>query len=539
MANAFASSYKVNIKEGNTWNLNVGTKTLEYDPDTLTNETKNTVIALLLHEIGHLLHTKPVAYTDSKWLKKYPRSAGEIVNLFEDFRIDTIMRKSYAGAKDVYTSFEAIKNEIATSYQGKKEKLAGLIIDLMHTILESKVKGSEQEYFGTEDQQKINEKVQLIKAKLERRKLFMEYCAGICVYPRRLVYSEQSTQERIQKTAHAIPLAENAKSTKHILRIAEQEVYPIIKDILEENTDEEEQEELRKMGGKIAEWIADRLADIFNIRNTSNNYSNKVSPQAKIQKGDGAGGLCRERKSWQTGDYANIKSSMREPIAALQRKIVHLKRQESTPHFEPAVRSGSFDAKQAYKHRLNNTKLFKRKTEKNEVITSYAFYFAVDTSGSMSEDRIGYATQSAVILAEVFDKAKIPFSINTFDDNHKRVKGFSDGMTQKIKSSIAGIPQSVGGGTDFMNLLRRITFEGRKERNKIVILLSDGGVDNFLECQEKIKTFAKENIKTIGIGLQCGGSITQLCNGNGIEISEPQKLPDIFMGLIKNLLIKK
>ena len=115
MANALASKYKIKVKSGKCWAIDVDKKELEYNPQDLVSGTKATLIALLLHEIGHLKHTTSPTKLKSKYLDK--RGGFEVLNMFEDFRIDNLMTKSYEGAEDVYKALDPIIESVAEKYE--------------------------------------------------------------------------------------------------------------------------------------------------------------------------------------------------------------------------------------------------------------------------------------------------------------------------------------------------------------------------------------------------------------------------------------
>ena len=482
MANAFASSYNVNIKEGEKWALNLSTKTLEYNPDTLLEDTKSMVIALLLHEIGHLLHTSIIEHKESpRWLVPYPHSAGEILNLYEDFRIDEIMRQSYTGANEVYDSFEDMKDEIALEYTDKKTMILQSISELKEVIIkrinEKKIKGKSDidDWFPNQTVPQIMAKIQVMQDKAMIRAKFMEYCAGISIYPRKLANISSEVQGLVDKTHHAIWLATASKDTRTLFIMLLTNVYPPIEYLLKEMNDQMTQDEMEKMAGALSKWFAEKLANACDgISDNPKENNGKTDTKTHAQRN---AGNKREAKIWKTGNYKEVLDSVQNDIARLSRTILNLKKKDEVQSWEMRKRSGRFNVKSAWKHRINDTHLFKKPSAKTDKILSYCFSFAVDISGSMRREDIENAEKSMILLAKVLEKVSIPYEIVAFDRSIKSIKQWKDKLSNNaVKEKLGALRDMTGGGTDVLKVITQNTIKHRTERNKIIMLLSDGAI---------------------------------------------------------------
>ncbi len=144
--------------------------------------------------------------------------------------------------------------------------------------------------------------------------------------------------------------------------------------------------------------------------------------------------------------------------------------------------------------------------------SSFSFVIAIDSSGSMlasdvKPNRIGAAKQTAIDFVN-----SLPF------ETHLGVISFSGDSyieqqltknKQEIKYAIEGIEVSGIGGTDVFEAISNSAKVLENEKNKAVILLSDGQI-NVGSVDEAID-YAKYNevmIHTIGIGTVEGGEVS-------------------------------
>ncbi len=78
------------------------------------------------------------------------------------------------------------------------------------------------------------------------------------------------------------------------------------------------------------------------------------------------------------------------------------------------------------------------------------------------------------------------------------------------------------------------------EKNKVCIVLTDGGVGDMKHFDEKyFKPMKDKGILSVGFGLECYEDMSKFCLGNSKEIDNPSLLPVEFSNLLKSLIKKK
>lgn len=590
MANLFSAKYKVSVEVGDEMAIDIEKKVLTYDPTALMFDSKANLIASLLHEIGHLRHTTPFKNLVSPYLSKYPKSAPSVLNIFEDFRVDELMKKSYDGAPEIFKSqipkirdmakelekqgralLPAIEEQIRI-YKNKRSGLSVGDIVMLHP--ESRFypaqydpKGGrifrideeeppiyyvqwengaifdyfstdlilvKQKMIGTEETEEEKE-LEAIRKGMENRENLFDYCAAILMtgYGEKPEKFIGTLEERIEKTERAISPYHGAKNTQEGATILDKQVFPVIEDLLKELKDGSE--EMQEMLGKeTASMIMARALEVIDKQK-------QLNEETQVRGGSGPS-ENRIPSTWVNGEYAPLKESVQSGINELVRLLTFLRRTEQAIRYEGHKKRGKLDAKTLYRFRMGDIRLFKQKTEVRDTLTSFVFSLMIDISGSMAGPRMAHAARGLVLLAEVFEKMGIPYEVQTFNNTFKRIKSFEDTLDARIKRVIGGMPRINGGGTNLHLIFGKPSeaILNRPERNKYAIILSDGGVGNELEYwRRNFEKWREKNLRPIGIGLACGDDVVMICQGSGASASSPGQLPSIFSDILKGLLNKK
>lgn len=552
MANALSAKYNIDVRTGSGWSSDVKKKILIYDPLSLITGTKAQLINSLVHELGHINYTTPLEeiQVGQMYAKYKDRGAKGVVNLFEDFRIDKLVERDFIRdygeltATDILSeNVESVK-ELASVYQQNSDRIKQLNIEYAERMAERPDMLTNPELVKTlfggsaKNQKEILEKLKKIKEKILNKETLHDYSTSMILdFYGEYYEATPKLQEYIDKTRSFVKQGAKEKSFQGLMNIVEK-ALPILKPLFDDL--QEGFGELREAfsGGEVAKRAMEEA--LAQIRYESKNQNRDNDPIEDIRNGQeekrrsGAGNVIPQ--GWYEGDYTSLKDSVATPIKELVRKLTFLKRTEETKRYTPRQKSGKIVIKGLYRHRLGDRKLFKRQVEAQQVITSFAFSVMVDISGSMTGDPLVHSVRGMIMLAEVFDKLEIPFEVVTFGNQGKIVKSFKDTIKSK-QSKLGGLVLHTQGSTNLYDALLNATdIAKRWERNRIVVILSDGGVGSYKSAdfyENHFKDWQKKGIKTIGIGLRCGDEVKTLCLGIGEAIDDVGTMPDIFSRILK------
>ncbi len=537
MANALAAKYKIEVKVGDSWKIDLENKILTYDPLTLVSGTKSRLITVLLHEIGHLRHTEPVSKIEKKqnpFIKKYFSGAFEVLNMFEDFRVDTLMKKSYEGAKDAYDSNKEVVRELAENYFRNGERYRS---DLIYVLEETVRKSSKYKDKNGNLRKSARKKIDTVRKKLEERDTLFDYISNMILKG----YGEENVElpetgkmkERIKQTENCIGLSEKCKSTFEVLDIMTKKVYPVIEDLFKSLT-ENQKEVCSIFGSAIGERVNRMLGDL------SSNPIDKLSSQNVPRERESGHSERVYPKEWLEGNYDALKNSVSSLIDELVRKLTFLKREEMTLKWVSRLPRGRIATKGLYKFMAGERRLFKNKIETSDTIKSFAFSLSVDASGSMDGERIVNAVRSFIAMSEVFKRMSIPFEVMMFDSDSVTIKNFEEEYSNEKRKKMAGLIRRSGGGTNLYSVFQRTRISYRPEKNKVMIVLSDGGVGNYDYYKPYFQDLNKKNIKYMGVGIDCGDEIVKLFGEkNGLAIDNIELLPLELTNLLKSIITSK
>ncbi len=555
MANAIAASNDVKTRVGSEWRIDLEKRELVYNPSTMVYGTKSDLLAVLLHEVGKSRHIVHPSLLEGHYIKKYYATSSEILLKFEDIRVDIKMIKEYESAAEIFDSAISQVEDMANRLYKRGESVKyNLIKDLEGSISEinSSIEREKQstssnkfitEYYGSDvsSQEDLMQRNIALIREINNNGTYLHFCAELSL----LMYGcsnfgEISKQYRNIEKAIEIskPIVEKIKvlnSSQDVLNILENELFPNIVDMLSISSTDNE---------TIKKHFPDIRNDLLSSIIYYTFYEDRDEyPEARV-------GQLNTRSSgqsdstippeWTSGDYENLKDSINVEAKQLIRRLTFLKREEEVNKYAGNQRRGKLDSKKLYKASVGNTRLFKKIMPKVDTVRSFAFSIVLDISGSMNGPRIAHSTRATIMLAEVFNKMQIPFEIIVFNDGAKLIKGFDTLLDKRIKSKIGGLINAANNGSNLNRGLDMVNIKKRTELNKVVIVLTDGGVGSPVRYDnEYFIPWSKMNIKSFGIGLECEDEIRKLCMGNSIKIDNTSEIPTEFSSIVKRLISKK
>lgn len=540
MANALSAAYNITIVQAKDWAIDLEKMRLYYNPTTLMYGTKADVMAALLHEIGHLRFT--MLDSDMKHTgltAKYPTGAHEVINLFEDMRIDTLMKISYPGAEGIYESNKETVKKISGEYLNRAwsekrsrndttdktlKRAFGIDIDT-EGKLEQFCKTN---YINYEHMKKIDatSRQTIINALIEYKAntassiTLMDYCAGIVLvaYGHKLGKEfNVEVIELVEKTRHAIPMVESAKTTQEVEDILNVEVLPVIEHLLEIKEKDEEM------------W----LGDMLNYLNGGHVEGKGMESRMKT-RGHGASPYIPQE--WAYGDYGSLRESVNSSILELTRLLKNIKTEDLKTEWENNLKRGKVNVKSLYRVPSGRYDVFKKKVIHQDRVKTFAFSLWVDTSGSMSGERMIQATRGLIILAETFSRMGIPFEILSFENTATFQKTFNEEYKGNTLTKVGYLATRDGGGNMANMGLEKFTLLNRPEENKFVVALSDGVMDNMPACRSAFKKYHDLGIKYIGVDISGEEAMSTLGMDKVFQVDEPNAIPAAFVEAFKGIV---
>lgn len=466
LTTALAQDNKIKFKETNrTWHSDINTKTLYYNPNDLRELNVDLVKGLLLHETGHLNYTTQDNPTE---LEKSNPSLHGVYNSLEDLRIEHRINNFYGDfsrypleALNTYGVDQHIQNvHKGTHREARKLDQMTLLL----TTLGLNEEGYNHRFYGDTSQlyNGSDEKVQ---------EIFM---------------INQSSLSRITEKCRL------AKDLDEVKQVVDNELYPIIKDLIEEANQQPQQQPI--MG--------------------------KHAPQTL------KGGKNGKKQNYERAipEDKELDVLLAPYINTLAHRIVDILKERSSTRYTGAYKKGRLLSKNAYKVIVGDTRLFSRKNNPDK--PNYTITLLLDESGSMREGNKHFNTYiGSYLLAKTCEK--LGFKVNVFK--------YAE-YVRKI-DSIQEHRHMTGGGNDEVLALKEVERNLYPEDDNLLFILTDGlAGDNPQRVLQKLN---QKNCTTmaIGIGLR-EGEEKQLREfyPHSVAVPNAEDLPMSLIGIMKGMI---
>lgn len=572
MASALSAQHNVKVQIGNDWNVDLLHKTLTYNPASLIYGTKAELLATLMHEIGKLRYVTHSSLVKNKYLTMYQQPAKEVLSVYEDLRTDYLMLKAYEGAAEIYESvIPTVENQVK-GYMEYGEAFRKIVAQIPMNVFQNII--SNHTYnapghtlnpndpalkeellraFGTSDIDKVKQGLKDLEKNLKETGTIYEYCGEMltAMYDLDDQGHKQydNIKEKIEKTIDTIEPSKKFDRSQELADYLDKTTYPVVEDLLKDAKDKNDaiDKAFPKMPEQAMKQIMDTLQQAMGGKGGTPHPALQqlakklgVDPKGNMKPRSSGQTDVNIPPEWADGDYKTLKDSVSMEIKQLVARLTFLRREELTVRYQADQKRGKLNSKKLYKASHGSRRLFKKKLENTDTIRSFAFSVLLDVSGSMSGARITHCTRALIILAEVFKKMQIPFELITFSDGAKTIKHFGAELDKNMERSIGGLVKHSGGGTNLNRGLDATKIHSQPEKNKVVIVLSDGGVGHIPSFDEQyFMPWAKKGIKSVGFGIECGDDIKQLAMGNSRSLDTASQLPVEFSNLLKDLIKRK
>ena len=565
MASALSAMHGIKIQIGNGWNVDLLRKTLTYNPASLIYGTKAELLATLMHEIGKLRYVTHSSMLKNKYLSMYDQPAKEVLSIYEDLRTDYLMLKAYESAAEIYESIIPTIETQVKGYMDYGEAVRGLTAQIPRRVYDDIVvrhrqsnndgspnpngqKELEKELFrtfGLATEEQVENALKRLEEETEMTGTIYEWCGEMLSVMYDL--DEQghkkfpNVSKKMPLTIDTIDPSKTTADSQALVEFLDKETYPVIEDLLKDA--KEKRDAIDKAFPNMSENVKQQMANMIQQNldyqgGTANGVN--VDKQGNTKSRSSSESDSTIPPEWESGDYKVLKDSVSMEIKQLIARLTFLRREELTTRFEADQKRGKLNFKKLYKISHGSRRLFKKKLENTDTIRSFAFSVLLDVSGSMNGSRITHCTRALITLSEVFKKMQIPFELTTFSDGAKNIKPFGAEMNGAMEKKIGGLVRHNGGGTNLNRGLDELKIHAQTEKNKIVIVLSDGGVGNMEYYDNNyFIPWAKKNVKTIGIGIECGNEMDRMAQGTGRSLKSASELPEEFSRILKTLIKRK
>lgn len=552
MANMLSVQHAIGIQIGNSWEVDLINKKLTYNPASLIYGTKSELLATLMHEIGKLRYQTHFSGLRNKYVTAYKLPACEVLSCFEDVRVDYQMLKSYPSAGEIYESAMPSVEKLAKKYLSMGQAFRKSFKDSLDRFFHDEAHKAQRnggslndtgKVFGLGTFNEVQERMNDLKNAIDKTGNVYEYCAEMLrgmydldTFGSKFVH--QNIRDKVDATLNDVETVKKVETSQETLNILDKNVYPVVEDLLKDFTKENEQ--IKKAFPDLPEGFIDLIVKdaMYHMADKGQVSSSEDGKSKSRSSGPTDNRIPPE---WQTGEYAPLKDSVADEIRQLVNRLLFIRREEMVVKYQGGERRGKLNAKKLYRSALGSRRLFKKKLPNIDTVQSFAFSVLLDISGSMNGSRIVHSTRAVVLFAEVFKKMNIPFEIVVFGSSAKHIKNFDDNLDKGMERKIGGLVRADGGGTNLDQGLDALKLKKRDEKNKIAIVITDGGVGNpgYFDEQYFKPWLEKLNIKSIGIGIECEAQMAKLCMGNSKVLRNASELPIEFSSIIKTLIKRK
>lgn len=590
VATALSRKYNVTVKKGEYWAMDIDNRIMTYN-DSIMSLHKDDAMALILHEIGHLIYTDKIDQQTDIY-KLCPESSMAAVNNLEDFRIDFLMAHEYANSGHIIQKFNEHSTGMAleklSQLQSMQKEYDHEASKVLQTIEQ---KTAQLQQMGTPHRVLDDtEKFMQVVNRLGYRPRFKRPIEEVFMLATLLYHTESwDTPEKkwgeilakyqnpdiLELAKKIVPVfkykVEHLDSTVEVQRLWEDEIYPILKDMIEKDKQQPQHQAATPQGGGEA-----MIEMCGGQESEGNNKPGMLNGQVQIDpntgrpsiKGYGSvdSGMSDEQAKQQfSGDQRGsevTKAESKKQSMGYTKKAQGTNRQVSWEHYKNEIKqyvstaktqlnrslkenmynrytgrhgSGKLNIKKLYKFPMRDFKLFQRKGDVKD--KDYAFSILVDISGSMEGPRLSETMKGVVLMAETLNKINQPVEITFFSSQHTTPKKFHT-IIDPIEIGYQAT-KVIGGGTDILfpfnanleSLLKQPTHE------KIMITLTDGDFGGneknmIRQLQEKHK-----NVLHYGIGIDV--NLSDVFPGDrAINIKNVSQIMPAFAGILRRHIKK-
>ena len=412
-----SGKHNVRIHPGGQWKTDLSKKIVFFNPSDCLRMEKTSVMALLIHETGHIKYSHPVKGEDLVGEKKQAKF--EVLNALEDIRVDHLTGLEYRGAWEIIG--ETQRQCLETARAQVDKALSCVRADDLHGKT------------NKDDTKKLLLRSVLLGATSDYYYQFNSE-------------GNPTVKELSEKVAQYIPEIVEKKSTGEVLELLRKKVYPILEPLLYDDNLEED---------------TNRVKVVVSKRGHAHTYNGKESedPEAIVSHAMlGASGYIGEMK----------------------RRLFKTFKDNRMTRYTGRHRTGKLNRKSLYRFKTKDYKLFTRR-EVPSPSYAMSIWLDVSGSmydERVDSSKITFALTGAFMLGEALQRLAVPYSIELICGEGKGgfiLKEFRKKLDREEAIQQIGKSQSYKGWESFNGAVKRLEDMSKmREEKKLVVVLSDG-----------------------------------------------------------------
>lgn len=515
LASTLSNTYGVKVEEGENWAFDPDKRVLTYNPITLLEKPIEVVRGILLHEIGHVVHTRPVQ--SSQIYHDYP-AINLMYNAFEDARVEHKLKKEYGGfAYEPLLTKNLVgmarffeKNALVSQPKSVQISSVAVMVDVMMQILSGEARPRD---YRDREEAAIFEQIKRVEYELKD-------------------YVEQDVleaAEEIQKKKNWTTLVNKARilnSFGDIQKLVDNEVFPFIKHLLENDPMNEQMREamqaLAKMKAQSGEGDEENGQAQGQAEADGKEEAGVISMKQDGEE-PGTGHLANGRKPYYTPSYIEASAMVSPYTSYLAARIKDIMKENTAINFHGNHRSGRLLSRNVTKLVMGEDKVFSKRNQIDS--PKHHLIVALDSSGSMDGEKMHNAYLGTVLALDTFRKIRMPFTvidfgneINVIVENNSVAPNFLNYRSQ-------------GGGTDDAQMIHWVATYMRQRPTEefLFIIIGDG-------CGTRLPKAQLDYIATRSVPLAIGiGSdserVAQAYPG-GVAVPDVTQVPQVVLSTL-------
>lgn len=492
IASALANKTGVKLVSGKKWAANVKNKTLEYNRDDLINLPFYISKGLLLHEIGHINYTVECNPSDIE--KKYPQAMHNIYNCLEDKRIENkTVSELQDYAKNTLDNLNAYFTQYNLAAHKNEFKDQPRLIQFMHLV--------------SMYRESLNNSLVRDIIGYDANSFFSTYTScedNTNVFCDDVKKRFLDNKENINSIAHHTSHTDSLKSLKYIV---DTELYPIIKDYIEEFKENNENK------NPIAS---------FNQNKTDKSKEIKKDYRS-ISVTDSFKPLLSDKP-----EENEAKCLLYPYTQTLTNKLKNILEYRKTIKYTGNFNSGKLISKNIFKIATDDNKIFSKKYNP-DLPDKYNIHIALDGSGSMQGGQnVFNAVLGGYLIKFVTENLKLKPFYYVFSDTYN---------TQQIDDP--NKYEVMNGGTTDIKVLQLIKENIKKtDGDNIAFIITDGQLFKNDEREILFNELTRLKCQIIGVGI--GDGINEIALQKSFKdyvyCKDVNALPIELAGILRRLI---